>query len=382
MTNRYFSHAYFEDGVLIKEGLELPLTTLDVAEAAMREIVQLELSASPFDIFMTGLLDPSTDWFTWVAQLGQVRETRTALSGLFGRFVARAYLTRYEGFQHFEPIRGDLAALAAWPGLTLRRNGAGDLPDWIVSSGTGSGAVAVAEAKGSHNTAGPKAALDQARKQAKRVKVMAGAVALDIKRFGVATRWAVADDPKLTMPFLWVDDPIDGERVATPIEAAALQRSVGLGHFAALARGMGFPRTAGLIGESKGQEPGLLAFDTSELILVEGAEGPRAMMVAAITPAGVVRLPQAVGDDFQSALASVFGEDVLLMVVDAGSIFAVDIMAFAEADQMTTLVSTLPFDDGHDRFPRRRQYDGVEILPLKAVRLRQRGVSIDLGPLG
>lgn len=380
MTNRYFNHAYFEDGVLLKEGLVLPLTTLDIAEAAMREIVQLELSASPFDIFMTGLLDPSTDWFTWVAQLGQIRETRTALSGLFGRFVARAYLTRYEDFHHFEPIRGDLTALSAWPGLSMKRNGVGDLPDWIVSHGVGAGAVAIAEAKGSHNGAGPKAALDQARKQAKRVKVMAGSVALDVKRFGVATRWAVAGDPKLAVPYLWVDDPVEGEREATADEAAALQRSVGLGHFAALARGMGFPHTAERIGEGKVQQPGALTLDSSELILVEDAQGPRAMMVAAITTSGVVRLPAQMDADFQDALASVFGEDVLLMVVDAASIYAIDAMAFGEVEQTKTLVSAFPVDEGDERLRRRRR-DGVEVLPLSAVRLRARGIKIDPGSL-
>jgi|GEM_PF-2624302 len=379
MSERFFSHAYFEDGVLIHEGMALPLTTLDIAEAAMREIVQLELSASPFDIFMTGLLDPATDWFTWVAQLGQIRETRTALSGLFGRFVARAYLTRYEDFQHFEPIRGDLNALSAWPGLTLKRNGIGDLPDWIISHGVGTGSIAVAEAKGSHNSAGPKAALDQARKQAKRVKLMAGEVALDVKRFGIATRWAVAGDPKLSLPHLWVDDPVDGERAATPEEEQALQRSVGLGHFAALARGMGFPRTAGRVAESKIHEPGALALDSSELIMVEDDQGPHAMMVAAITPSGVVRLPGEVNEDFQTALASVFGEDVLLMVVNAASILAIDALAFNETDQIKTLVTAFPVDDVHERSLRRRHADGIEVMPLKAVRLRRRGLQIDLG---
>lgn len=380
MSERFFSHAYFEDGALIHEGMALPLTTLDIAEAAMREIVQLELSASPFDIFMTGLLDPATDWFTWVAQLGQIRETRTALSGLFGRFVARAYLTRYEDFQHFEPIRGDLNALSAWPGLTLKRNGVGDLPDWIVSHGVGTGSIAVAEAKGSHNSAGPRPALDQARKQAKRVNVMAAAIALDVKRFGIATRWAVAGDPKLSLPHLWVDDPADGERAATPEEEQALQRSVGLGHFAALARGMGFPRTAGMIAQSKVHKPGGLVLDNSELIMVEDDQGLHAMMVAAITPSGVVRLPGEVNEDFQAALASVFGEDVLLMVVNAVSILAIDALAFNETDQIKTLPTAFPVDDVHQRSPRRRRADGVEVVPLKAVRLRRRGLQIDLGP--
>jgi hypothetical protein len=380
MADRHFHHSYFEDGVLVKTWGKTVLSTYDIAQAAMREIIQLELSASPFDIFMTGLLDPSTDWFTWVEQLGQVRETRTALSGLFGRFVARAYLTRYEDFQHFEPIRGDLAALGAWPGLWLKRNEAGDLPDWIVSQGVETGAVAVAEAKGSHNSAGPKAALDQARKQAKRVDVMAGADALDVKRFSIATRWAVAGDPKLSLPYLWVDDPIDGERAATAEESLALQRSVGLGHFAAFARGMGLPKTAKLITDGKAQAPGHLMLDASELVAVEDDLGARAMMVAAVTPSGVVSLPDDVGEDFQSALSSVFGDNVLLMVVDAASIYAIDALVLGEDAQTKILTSTRLVDQDPGQAVGRRSVDGVEVVPLKAVRLRGRGIPIDLGP--
>ncbi|WP_143755057.1 hypothetical protein [Caulobacter sp. B11] len=200
VSTRYFNHAYFEDGLYQPGPSTVSLTTMEIAEAAMREIVQLDLSASPFDIFMTDLLDPHTSSFRWIAQLGQIRETRTALSGLFGRFIARAYLTRYAGFHHFEPIRGDLSALNAWPDLSLHRDGVGDLPDWIVSTASGSGTVAVAEAKGSHNAAGPRAALDKAREQARRVKIMAGADELEVKRFAIATRWAVAGTPSCKGP--------------------------------------------------------------------------------------------------------------------------------------------------------------------------------------
>jgi len=377
MPERFFNHAYFEDGRLLSQG-PLGLTTLEIAEAAMREIVQLELSASPFDVFMTDLLDPYTSSFRWVAQLGQIRETRTALSGLFGRFVARAYLTRYHGFQHFEPIRGDLSAMGAWPGLVLERTGAGDLPDWVVSPAEGQGDVAVAEAKGSHNASGPKAALDRAYEQARRVGVMAAGVELEIKRYAIATRWAVAGDPKLQTAHLWVDDPKEGEREATPKERLALQRSIGLGHFAALARGMGYGITARQLSGAKSKEPGQLELDASDLVLVDGEWGARLMMIAVVTRSGIVRMPQGGAEDFQAGLASVFGDEALIMAVDVETLKSIDQMAFGTAHE-ARFRDSVP-DDGFWSQPR-AQADGVELLPLNAVAIKGRGVGVDLiGP--
>lgn len=375
VSTRLFNHAYFEDGLYQPGPLTVSLTTMEIAEAAMREIVQLDLSASPFDIFMTDLLDPHTSSFRWIAQLGQIRETRTALSGLFGRFVARAYLTRYAGFHHFEPIRGDLSALNAWPDLSLHRDGVGDLPDWIVSTASGSGTVAVAEAKGSHNASGPRAALDKAREQARRVKIMAGADELEVKRFAIATRWAVAGDPKLQRPYLWVDDPTDGERRATPKEQAAMQRGVGLGHFAALAQGLGYGHSAELLNRAKADQPGGLDFDSADLAVVDDEDGSRLMMVAAITRSGVVRLPPDATEDFQVGLISVFGDQALLMAVDVESALAVDRMEFAGTD-----LKQAPQRAGEADFwsARRARPDGVEILPLDAVKLRGRGIRVDL----
>ncbi|WP_343698958.1 hypothetical protein [Caulobacter sp.] len=372
---RFFSHAYFEDGVLQSGGQTLSLTTSQIAGAAMREIIQLELSASPFDIFMTDLLDSTTDDFRWVAQLGQIRETRTALSGLFGRFVARAYLTHHAGFQFFEPIQGNLATLDAWPDLTFHRDGKGDLPDWIVAPAPGQGSIAIAEAKGSHNGAGPWAALDQARAQARRVKVMSDGAILQVKRYALATRWAVADNPRLATPYLWVDDPEDGERAATITEHMLLHRGVGLGHFAAFARGMGFGQTAQTIAQARQDRPGFLDLDASDLVLVETQAGLRAMMVVAITPGGVVRMPPGPGGAFQTGLRAVFGEDVHLLGIDAKTILSVDQLdAFAEAAPGRRDFNEADLIEA----PARR--DGMEVLDLDAVALIGRGVPIDLGP--
>lgn len=370
MPERYFSHKFFEAGVPKTQGA-LGLTTQEIAEAAMLEIVQLELSASPFDIFMTGLLDPHTSSFRWVAQLGQVRETRTALSGLFGRFVARAYLTRYHGLQYFEPIRGDLQALGAWPGLALERTEEGDLPDWIVAPAEASGAVGVAEAKGSHAAAGPRAALDRAYQQARRVKVMSAGAELEVKRFAIVTRWSVAGDPKLPTAMLWVDDPDEGQRKATDKERAALHRSLRLGHFAALARGMGYAKIARQLEAAKASAPGQLDLDATDLVEVEDETGAHTMMMAAVTRAGVVRMPQGATEAFQAGLAAVFQDEVLFLAVDLQTLLSADQLPSAKSGQRTQVTSTTADEDFWIK--RRARADGVEVLPLSAVKLRGRG---------
>lgn len=152
----------------------IELTTDEIADAAIREIVQLSLSATPFDLFLEQLLVPNDTWFRWIGQLGHIRETKTALSGLFGRFIARAYLTRYFGFAYFEPVQSDTQSLAGWPSFTVKRKADGDLPDWVIASHAGANSIAIAEAKGSHNIAGPNSPLESARKQVNRIDVLSG----------------------------------------------------------------------------------------------------------------------------------------------------------------------------------------------------------------
>lgn len=94
MTSRRFHYSFspWKEAPTSRRTIEL--TTSQIAKAALREIAQLSLSALPFDSFLNSLLVPSDAWFKWVSPLGRVRETKTAFSGLFGRFVARAYLIR------------------------------------------------------------------------------------------------------------------------------------------------------------------------------------------------------------------------------------------------------------------------------------------------
>jgi hypothetical protein len=159
---------------------------MDIAGAAIRETIQMSLTSVPFEVFLEQLLVPNDPWFCGIGQLGKIREARTALSGLFGRFVARAHLRRHHGFHCFEPIKAELKPLTSWPRYTVRKNDDGDLPDWIVATAAGANTFAVAEAKGSHNLHGPKLPLAAAKKQAARIDILRDDAPITVKRYAVA----------------------------------------------------------------------------------------------------------------------------------------------------------------------------------------------------
>lgn len=324
MPARKFRHSFFSPDYR-RENLIIELTTEEIAAAAVEEILQIGLSASPFNLFVEQLLTEDEEWFKWKAKLGNVRETRTALSGLFGRFVARAYLTRYHDYHHFEPIASDTQSLAGWPYIEVRRaeGVVGDLPDWIVSSRRDANDFAIAEAKGSHNKSGFNDALASAKAQVRRINVHAGETILATKRYAIATRWAVDDIVRLEEPWLAVDDPEEGERPPTDDEYRYIQRSIELGHFAALAEGMGLRETGAALREAKTQKPG--NFDIPEGELVSLGEGREAVVAVAVCPTGIIPIPRS-GDlgDFQAALSTVYAEQVLFFVVPARVLVAAD----------------------------------------------------------
>ena len=143
--------------------------------------------------FLGDLLSAGSPQFLFRSELGQAREVKTALSGLIGRFVARAYLTRYFGYRHFKSIGKPPKRLnfrpAAW---VIRRPGhSGDLPDWVVSTASRTPTFAIVEAKGSHDPRGPGAALSRAWEQAQRADVTTHSGLVPLKRFAIATRWGV-----------------------------------------------------------------------------------------------------------------------------------------------------------------------------------------------
>ncbi|GJE27543.1 hypothetical protein LKMONMHP_2403 [Methylobacterium organophilum] len=366
MSVRNFRHRYTPAGQGTAGQDPLQLTTTEIADAAIREIVQISLGSAPFDLFLDQLLVPNVRPFRWVAQLGQIRETRTALSGLFGRFVARAYLTRYCGHRYFEPIRADLQALGGWPHFTVRKNLPGDLPDWIVATAAGANAFAVAEAKGSHNGSGPMPSLSAAMAQARRIDIMANGSKLKVKRYAIATRWAVQGHARLQDPYLWVDDPDEGEVDPTPKDLRYIRRSIALGHYAAFAEGFGLPKTAQALLRAKLERPGRLDLPRRDQTFLSVAGGePYPAIAAAVVPNGVIPLPRDGDlDTFGRALSTLFGERVAILAVRIDAILAADRLEEREGDALPT-----PPDPSFWRL-RREQGDGSEQVPLTEVTLR------------
>lgn len=75
-------------------GSSVVLTPREVEDAGLFEVLQTPGAALGSWAIVGALLDATSPDFKFREPLGLSREVRTALSGLFGRFVARAYAVR------------------------------------------------------------------------------------------------------------------------------------------------------------------------------------------------------------------------------------------------------------------------------------------------
>ena len=121
-------------------------------------------SASPVsgpnvDLEVSEIEDAGTP-FIFREPLGQAREVKVALSGLFGRFVARAYLDRYLDLSIFAHLASRSLLLDGRRRIDIVRRSRGDLPDWVACAAD-LNSLTVAEAKGCHDPGGPDKALAQ-----------------------------------------------------------------------------------------------------------------------------------------------------------------------------------------------------------------------------
>lgn len=89
-----FQHR-FTPAALAPAGATADLTVREIEDAGVREILQTPGAAIGNWKILDALLDPAATSFRFREPLGHAREVKTAVSGLFGRFVARAYATRY-----------------------------------------------------------------------------------------------------------------------------------------------------------------------------------------------------------------------------------------------------------------------------------------------
>jgi hypothetical protein len=200
-----FNHRFEDLAGTVTNGT-VSLTVRQIEDAGVLEILQTPGAALGSWQFLGALLDPAVSTFSFLEPLGHAREVKTAVSGLFGRFVARAYATHHLGLTHFVHVRKPPMRLGGMLRGELRRvlGRRGDMPDWV-AWGPVPG-MAIVEAKGCHDAKGPDAALARAYKQAERGEIRVRGRRAPFKRYAIATRWGFTN-PKPSPPMLWVKDP-------------------------------------------------------------------------------------------------------------------------------------------------------------------------------
>ena len=196
-------------------GPQVELTVQEIEDAGLREVLQTPGAPISSWSFLGDLLE-SGDPFVFHEPLGQAREVKVALSGLFGRFVARAYLERYWNFSVFLNLGHEPINLSAARKVSIVARQDGDWPDWLVCTGAFCD-LTLAEAKGTHDQSGPGRALTRARNQVQRVDVVEGGSTVPVKRIAIATRWGMAtggpSEPRISVHDPEDEgDPIDRER--------------------------------------------------------------------------------------------------------------------------------------------------------------------------
>lgn len=190
-------------------GATIALDVSDIEDAGIREVLQTPGAAYGAWSILDALLAPTGvgTSFLFRQPLGQAREVKVALSGLFGRFVARAYLERYFGLSVFAHLGNHVIDLDGRKQAKIKRLARGDLPDWIACKSDLT-SLTIAEAKGCHDPGGPAKALARAWTQAGRIDVTVKGQKVTVKRIAVATRWGVANSNPANA-HLSVRDPID-----------------------------------------------------------------------------------------------------------------------------------------------------------------------------
>ena len=206
---RTFAHE-FDPSHLNVIGPQVALTSAEIEQAGILEVLQTPGAVLMSGALLESLLSQTSSQFLFAQQLGRAREVKVALSGLLGRFVARAYLTRHYGYSFYCHLSSSAVVLHGGRRARVVKNARGDLPDWVVWRPGGQG-LAIAEAKGSHDRQGPQSALNRAWAQAQRVDLIAGRRKLPLKRFAIATRWGVASS-SLSEPIIAVHDPEEARR--------------------------------------------------------------------------------------------------------------------------------------------------------------------------
>lgn len=241
---RTFLHSFDPPASNPVTGATVDLDVSEIEDAGIREVLQTPGAAFGAWSILDALLTPTGAGtpFIFREPLGQAREVKVALSGLFGRFVARAYLERYFNLSIFAHLGSRVIDLDRRRQVKVTRLSRGDLPDWIACASDLS-SLTVAEAKGCHDNGGPAKALNRAWAQAGRIDITAGGSKVTVKRIAIATRWGMAA-PSSTDAHLSVRDPIDEGEPIKPEEKDALFIGLLRLHIANLVKSLGHAELA------------------------------------------------------------------------------------------------------------------------------------------
>lgn len=228
-------------------GPTVDLEVSSIEDAGIREVLQTPGTAYGAWSLLDTLLTPTGAGtpFIFKEPLGQAREVKVALSGLFGRFVARAYLERYFNLSIFAHLGSRVIDLDRRRKIKVKRLSRGDLPDWIACASDLS-SLTVAEAKGCHDVGGPAKALDRARAQAKRIDVTVKDRKVSVKRIAIATRWGMAAAGP-SEAFLSARDPVDEGDPIEPKDQDSLFIGLFRLHIANLIKPLGHAELAGAL---------------------------------------------------------------------------------------------------------------------------------------
>jgi hypothetical protein len=246
MTRTFF-HSFDPPAASPVSGPTVDLEVSEIEDAGIREVLQTPGAAYGAWSILDALLTPTGSGtpFVFREPLGQAREVKVALSGLFGRFVARAYLERYFNLSIFAHLGSRTIDLDRRLQVKITRLSRGDLPDWIACASDLS-SLTVAEAKGCHDVGGPAKALDRAWAQARRIDVTAQSRKVTVKRIAIATRWGMATagpaDARLS-----VRDPVEDGEQHTQEEKDALFIGMLRLHIANLIQPLGHAELAGAL---------------------------------------------------------------------------------------------------------------------------------------
>ncbi len=236
---RTFLHSFDPPSASPITAATVDLDITEIEDAGIREVLQTPGAAYGAWTILDALLTPTGVGtpFIFREPLGQAREVKVALSGLFGRFVARAYLERYFNLSIFAHLSSQTIDLDRRRRVKIKRLSRGDLPDWIACASDLS-SLTVAEAKGCHDPGGPAKALARAWAQAGRVDVTAQGRKVTVKRIAIATRWGMAVAGPADA-HLSVKDPVDEGEPIEPQEKDALFIGMLRLHIANLIRPLG-----------------------------------------------------------------------------------------------------------------------------------------------